>query len=90
MNRLGKLLVGLSGGLFVLLGLGTSTPKADAAVTGPNPSIERVTAQTPLYLTTAANVNGVGILQDHESHYSHSSHGSHSSHDSHYSHRSGS
>lgn len=83
MNRLGKVFVGALGGLFVLIGLGTPTPKADAAVTIPNRSIERVTAQTPLYLTTAANVSGVGIVQDHESHYSHSSH------ESHYSHRSG-
>lgn len=86
MNRLGKLFVGALGGLFVLIGLETPTPRADAAITSANPSIESVTAQTPLYLTTAANVSGVGILQDHASHYSH---GSHASHESHYSHRSG-
>ena len=63
MNRMGKLFVGALGGLFVLVGLGTPTPKVDAAVTTPNPSIERVTAQTPLYLTTAANSSGVGIAQ---------------------------
>lgn len=83
MNRLGKFFVGALGGLFVLVGLGTPTPKAAAAVTVPSSSIERVTAQTPLYLTTAANSSGVGTVQDHQSHYSHSSH------ESHYSHRSG-
>ena len=83
MNRLGKLFVGALGGLFVLIGIGTPTQKADAAITSPNPSIESVTAQTPLYLTTAANSSGVGIEQDHYSHYSHGSHGSHESHSSH-------
>ena len=89
MNRLGKLIVGALGGLFVLIGVGTPTPKANAVVINHNTSIERVTEQTPLYLTTVAHNSGVGIASDHQSHYSHGSHGSHQSHYSHSSHRSG-